>query len=261
MRPMLILSVMSFGIVTIAPAARAGEVLFHDEFGGPAMSAALWHIPTWMPNGATFAGRTQFRVAQSSGLPGVALGHAMLGLQSYNPTGFSFLGDELISNQQFALGTGLDISYRARMSAARKCGVVGGLFVYGLKPGALHDEIDFELITNLPDQVQTNIYGNEALGVGRPLLVGLPSGTIGDEHEYEIRWTAATVTWLVDGKSVRSVAGGVPTGPADIYLNIWATSADWRAAYCAGIAPVRSISDNVLMGNLAVGSVRATKLP
>src|ERR1700735_1504262 len=99
-RPILILSMMPFGIVTNAPAARAGDVLFHDEFSGAAMSAALWHIPTWVPDGATFAGRTQFRVAQSSGLPGVALRHAMLGLQSYNPTGFSFLGDELISNQQ-----------------------------------------------------------------------------------------------------------------------------------------------------------------
>ncbi len=54
------------------------------------------------------------------------------------------------------------------MSAPLRPGIVGGLFLYALAPGSntLHDEIDFELLSNVPDQVQTNIYGNEPLGIG-----------------------------------------------------------------------------------------------
>ena len=76
----------------------------YDDFNGNVVSADIWHIPTWVsPSDGTFLGRTQMRCAQNSGLPSIANGKAVIQLQTYNPTGFSFYGTDLISDKSFSV--------------------------------------------------------------------------------------------------------------------------------------------------------------
>ena len=103
----------------------------------------------------------RFRCTQNSSPPAANDSNAIITVETYNPTGFSFYGTDLISNQSFPLGKGIHITVRAKMDTSTR-GIVGGIFLYALKAGSttLHDEIDFELLTNRTDGVQTNIYSN-----------------------------------------------------------------------------------------------------
>jgi beta-glucanase (GH16 family) len=223
--------------------------LFHDDFNESTLSSNSWHIPIWQsPTDGTFIGRTQFRVTQNSSLPSSASGEARIPIELYNPTGFSFYGTDLISNKTFSPEKEVKVNVRARMNASTK-GVVGGIFLYTLKPGSttMHDEIDFELLTNHPNEVQTNIYGNEPFGRGHPQFVAYPhGGTMYDHHDYEIRWTESQVSWYIDGVLVRTDTEYVPSGPMYFHLNIWAPGPEWAEAYNSGLQPVTSIRDNVI---------------
>ena len=259
-----IVALSAASLMAISPASRAGTTLLSDGFNGPSVNPHLWHIPKWCAACGTFVGRTQFRVSQSSPLPPIYYGTVILNQQTYNPTGFSFYAYELISNQQFPRGTGLDIVFHSTMTTPLNCGVVTGLFLYALKPGSntYHDEIDFELVTNYPKQVETNIYADEMLGVGNPALVNLPSGSVSTWHIYEIRWTPTMVSWLVDGTVVRSTTQNIPTGPMNVYMNTWApTEQGWQQAYCAAVQPTSSPAENKVVDNLVTDYVTVTTLP
>ncbi len=246
-------------LVMAGPAfAAPGGTLLNDDFNGPTVNADLWHIPTFTASGdGTFIGRTQFRVTQSSGLPAVSGGTLAIPIESYNAKEPSFLGTELISNREFAADKGIDITIRARMSAPLNPGVVGGIFLYALQPGSntLHDEIDFELLTNVPDKVQTNIYGNEPLGTGHVEFIPYRTGSMTDFHSYEIQWTATRVSWLIDGRLVRTTASHIPAGPMRFFLNTWAPDPAWPGGYSAAIQPVTAPGANTIVGSLLVDTV------
>jgi len=225
---------------------HAATNLLFDDYIGNTVSESNWHIPTWVsPNDGTFVGRTQFRCTQNSPLPDAKNGNAIITVEKYNPTGFSFYGTDLISNQFFSLTTGIHITVRAKMNTSTK-GIVGGIFLYALKPESttLHDEIDFELMTNSPNGVQTNIYGNEELGKGHPEFVTFSNGSITDYHVYEIKWLPNKVSWFVDGNLVRTNTSNVPTGPMYFHLNMWVPGEEWPEAYSEDLQPTASVSLN-----------------
>ena len=244
--------------------AKSGSILLEDDFSGPAVDAGLWHMPTWVsPSDGTFIGRTQLAVTQNSALPAIVGGNILIPIQTYNPRGESaFYGTELISNREFPLGQGLDIKVRAKISTTDHPGLVGGVFLYTLKPGSntLHDEIDFEFLTNRPDQVQTNIYGNEPLGLGHAEFRPFATGLMSDWHTYEIIWTAAKVSWLIDGKLVRSTTENIPTGAMQFYLNNWAPDHYWPQAYNPEIQPAKDAAANAVLNALTVDSVTIRSL-
>jgi len=224
----------------------AATTLLYDDFIGNIVSANDWHIPTWVsPNDGTFVGRTQFRCTQNSSLPAAENGNAIITVETYNPTGFSFYGTDLISNQLVSLTTGIHITVRAKMNTSTK-GIVGGIFLYALKPGStiLHDEIDFELMTNSPNGFQTNIYNNEELGKGHPEFVTYSNGSITDYHIYEIKWLPNKVSWFVDGSLVRTNTSNVPMGPMYFHLNMWVPGEEWPEAYSEDLQPSASESLN-----------------
>ncbi len=224
----------------------SATTLLYNEFIGNIVSASNWHIPTWVsPYDGTFVGRTQFRCTQNSPLPAANDGNAIITVEKYNPTGFSFYGTDLISNQFLSLTTGIQITVRAKMNTSTK-GIVGGLFLYALKPGSttLHDEIDFELMTNSTNGVQTNIYSNEELGKGHPEFVTYSNGSITDYHVYEIKWLPNKVSWFVDGNLVRTNTSNVPTGPMYFHLNMWVPDEEWLEAYSEDLQPTASESLN-----------------
>jgi len=233
-------------LLLMFPTLLLASTLLYDDFIGNIVSSNNWHIPTWVsPNDGTFIGRTQFRCTQNSSLPSAKNSNAIITVETYNPTGFSFYGTDLISNQAVSLTTGIHITIRAKMDTSTR-GIVGGIFLYALKPGSstLHDEIDFELITNLPNGVQTNIYNNEQLGVGHPEFVTYSSGTIIDYHTYEIKWLPNKVSWFVDGNLVRTDISNVPTGPMHFHFNLWVPGKEWSEAYSASLQPTASESSN-----------------
>jgi beta-glucanase (GH16 family) len=148
------------------------------------------------------------------------------------------------------------------MSGGKTPGLVGGIFLYSLKDGSVsrHDEIDFELLTNFPDRVQTNIYGNEDLGVGHTELNRYPTGSMIDEHVYEIKWTHDDVNWSIDGLPLRRTAEHIPAGPMRIFLNIWAPDAAWPAGHNVAVQPAGRPDDNRVLDTLCVASVTVTPL-
>jgi parallel beta-helix repeat protein len=262
----LLVSILIGFLMTIPPisyatAALPPEIILYDDFD--TMNTSNWHIPTWQYDGdGTFVGRTQFRCTQNSQLPQVSDSNAIITVESYNPTGFSFYGYDLISNQSFTMGQGLIVTVRAKMNTSQ-CGIVGGIFLYALKPGSdtLHDEIDFELISNHPNEVSTNIYGNEPLGTGHPVSYSDTSFSITDYHTYEIQWLSDQVSWAIDGNIIRTntVQSPIPTGPMYLHLNMWVPSSEWAEAYCASLQPTSSPSSNQIF-SMSVDSVTVTQI-
>jgi Glycosyl hydrolases family 16 len=240
------------------PPVGAADAFLHDEFDGPSVDTGLWHFPTWRASGdGTFVGRTQFRAAQNGTLPAIVDGSVVIPIETYNPRETSFLGTELISNREFPLGAGLDVIVRAKMATPLKPGVVGGIFLYAMDPENLdvHDELDFELLTNRPDRVQTNIYGSEPLGIGHVKFIPYQSGTMTDFHIYEMQWRPKQVSWLIDGKLVRKTTRNLPSRPMSFHLNAWAPDANWPHGFNTAIQPTRSRADNTVVGGLIVDEV------
>lgn len=211
--------------------------LFHDDFLGSIVNWEKWHIPTWVsPTDGTYVGRTQFRCTQNSSLPEAAYGNAFIILDTYNPTGASFYGTDLISDGYFWPDRGLLLTVRAKMDAPIPEGIVGGIFLYAPPSSSfntLHDEITFELLTSDPYEIHTNIYGYEPLGTGNPDSCYYDYGSITDYHIYEIEWFLDQVSWYVDGNLIRTVTtqSPIPEGPMYVHLNMWAPGSDFADAY------------------------------
>jgi beta-glucanase (GH16 family) len=255
MRKVLFGIVIGFLVISPSAIVRA-ETLLYDDFSGIMVSSNKWHIPTWVsPTDGTVVGLTQFRFTQNASLPAANNGNAIIVVETYNPTAFSFYGTDLRSNQSFALETGIHVTVRAKMNTTTP-GIVGGIFLYALKPGSTtyHDEIDFELLTNLPNGAQTNIYCNEKLGTGNVQFAPYPSGSITDYHTYEIKWQPNQVSWFIDGNLVRTYTSCVPTGPMNFHLNIWVPDPGWPAAHDPNLKAATSASSNQIF-SMSVDSV------
>ena len=82
------------------------------------------------------------------------------------------------------------------------------------------------------------------------------AGGIAAYHDYEIRWTAKQVTWLIDGKTVRTTTENVPTEAMKFYFNIWAPDAHWPQGFNAAIQPAKSADANSILDYLSVASIK-----
>ena len=227
-----------------APISGESQALLHDDFNGSAVSTSLWHFPLWQPiNNPTYYGRTQIRQA----LPQVADGVLRLQLDTYNPTGFSLFGSELVSNEYFARGAGIAFEARARLAAPAQCGMVGGIFAYEYQSASAHDEITFELLGNdaVADRsrVLTNAYDEQPFGVGDPGYVAVGS-EVTAYHTYRIELMPSSVRWFVDGRLVRLETDTVPDDPMQLHLNFWGPGQEWPDAYCSELQPVRTAGVN-----------------
>lgn len=100
-------------------------------------------------------------------------------------------------------------------------------------PGT-HDEIDFEFLGHEMRKewtVQTNIYGNGDVTIGREERFHLWFDPTQDYHNYSIIWNSHHVVYLVDNVPVREVvhggagAGMYPAKPMKVCSTIWDGSA------------------------------------
>jgi hypothetical protein len=197
------------------------ETQFFEDFKGVAVDEAIWAYPT---GDASFNGRTQMRLAY----PSVSNGLLHLKLDTYNPSanpaGNSFYGSEIFLRKTLERGAGLILEIRARMVKPVK-GLVGGAFLYKyFSETQNHSEIDFELLTNTPDKVQTNIYANEPLGVGHPEFAGKPK--------------------FVNNQLFREDSRVVPNEPLNFHLNFYAPECNWAIACDAKLHPALTPANN-----------------
>jgi beta-glucanase (GH16 family) len=155
----------------------------------------------------------------------------------------------LISNKYFAVGQGITLTVRAKLNEPLPAGIVGGIFFYlphAKANKSNHDEIDFELLSNDPNHVWTNIYANEPLGTGNPISYSYPSGSATDFHTYQMQWTPDKVSWYVDGNLIRTdtIQSTIPMGPMYVHLNIWVPESDFTTAYNPDLHWANSPSGN-----------------
>ncbi len=223
------------------------QVLLHDDFNGRQVNADLWHFPEWAAgsDNPSYYGRTQIRQS----LPPVANGVLKLKLDTYNPTGYSLYGSEIISDAKFSLSecTGIAFEARARLLAPPMVGMVGGIFAYEYQSASAHDEITFELLSNDAaagrQRVLTNAYDEQPLGAGDFAYVPMPTA-LTSYHTYRIEWLAESVRWFVDGRLVREETATVPDDPLQLHLNFWAPGPEWPDAYDSRLQPAPRSGDN-----------------
>ncbi|MCX6824497.1 MAG: family 16 glycosylhydrolase [candidate division SR1 bacterium] len=251
----LVIVLAIFSIATVTVKGQTTVNIFRDLFNGTSINSAWWYIPTWTgPSDGTYVGRTQFRCIPAA-LPSIINDNVYVNLETYNPTGFSMYGTDLITQKTFAPGNGLIISIRAKINNPMIGGIVAGLFSFDLIPpsNTIHNEIDWELLTNQSNYVHTNIYNNEPLGVGHPDSSQIVN-QITDYHVFMIRWLPNEVTWYIDGILVRT-STNVPTAPTHFHLNMWAPAQEWSSAYNVALQPTNVQADNQIY-SLLIDSIR-----
>ena len=210
--------------------------IFFEDFSAP-LSAA-----NWKPNvgAGSFLGDTQQRPT----LPVVVNGHAVLQLDTFNPTGLSYFGSEMISVPTFDVNTQGPLIFQATLKyeQAQK-GMIGGFFTLGQgAPGTKgHDEIDIELMSKFDTQFQTNVYHQANYDSGNAISYSPAGFSQQVEHVYKFEWLPnGVVKWYVDNVAYRTViattptpSSGLPGGPGtpdqpeNLHFNIWVGYPDW----------------------------------
>ncbi|GMH26282.1 hypothetical protein Nepgr_028125 [Nepenthes gracilis] len=98
-----------------------------------------------------------------------------------------------------------------------------------------HDEIDFEFLGNVRGKdwrIQTNVYGNGSVSVGREERYNLWFDPSEGFHQYSILWSEAHIIFYVDDVPIRetvrteAMGGHFPSKPMSLYATIWDGS-DW----------------------------------
>jgi beta-glucanase (GH16 family) len=235
----------------ITSPALAQTVLFHDGFNidGPNIDRTKWTGPAT----AYFLGRTQLRLASAP--VAVVGGAAVLTFDTFNSaTPGTFRGVEIETNQYFPVSTGLAFEARVKPAANLPRGLVTSLFSYVFRDlgGGVRqqDEIDWEFLTNqlvgrTQPVVSTNVYVDEFLGAGSPVLVGLPDTVVlGEWNTLRVEWYPNRVHWLVNGQLVFERTDRVPNDAMSVRLNFWAPDSNWTAAYSSALTPAATAAQN-----------------
>jgi hypothetical protein len=248
----------------------SGQVLYVDEFDGThgnpsfhpggVVDVTSFRVPFGGTTGDDFVGRTNFRFTlPQDGVSTAAAGStdgkvAVLNLDTYNPNaaGSSFLGTDVISKRNYAVGGGLRMTTRMRVQNGIPGGMVAAPFLYDTQrespPGTLvRDEIDHEIITNFaqsgtPHNTLTNVWndGNFA-SAGAPVTISnAPGFNVTQFHDYRTDWTPSSVKYYIDGALVRTETTVVPDDPMRAHMNFWAPDSSFTAAYNAGLTPSAS---------------------
>jgi beta-glucanase (GH16 family) len=236
-------------------------VIFSDNFtqsnGSPVSSA------NWTPNigAGSYYGNTQQRPT----LPLVQNGHAVLELDTYNPSGpgNSYYGSEMISTQQFDVNTQGALIFQAtlRYEQTQK-GMIGGFFTLGQGAPSTtgHDELDIELMSKFNTQWQANFYHQAPYDSGTAIQYSPPGFTQQVDHVYRMEWMPnGVVNWYVDGVLYRTItnstpvgpgSGGLPGGPGTpdqpefLHFNIWVGGPGWSVSDPSMPAPTANQGSN-----------------
>ncbi|KAJ2823402.1 putative glycosidase CRH2, partial [Coemansia sp. 'formosensis'] len=87
-------------------------------------------------------------------------------------------------------------------TASIATGVVSAFIIRNDQIG---DEIDFEWVGKAPNQVQTNFFYHDILDYTNSKKYDVGSNTAAAYHDYTIDWTPDAISWIVDGKTLRTL--------------------------------------------------------
>jgi beta-glucanase (GH16 family) len=109
------------------------------------------------------------------------------------------------------------------MQAAPGTGIVSSLV---LESDDL-DEVDFEWLGGDDNQVQSNYFGKGQTGSYNRGAFHSSPGNHDGMHTYSVEWTADSISWIIDGSTVRTLtpdaaAGQYPQTPMQLKLGVWA---------------------------------------
>jgi len=262
------MSALTLAGLIFASHPAVGQVIFVDNFndtsgplaaqGDGLVDVSKYRTPFGGLAGDNFVGRTNFRFTLpaenvTTSASGSTDGKvAVLPFNTFNPddAGNSFLGTDLISKRNFAVGGGLRMTTRMRVQSGTPAGLVAAPFLYDVSrdlPPLVRDEIDHELLTNFaqsagPDNTLTNVWndGDFASG-GAPVIINNPSGfDITQFHDYRTDWSPTSVKYYIDNTLVRTETTVVPDDPMRAHWNFWAPDSSFTAAYSAALTPAAS---------------------
>ncbi|KAJ2891471.1 putative glycosidase CRH2, partial [Coemansia aciculifera] len=90
----------------------------------------------------------------------------------------------------------------ARIKTASIAKGVVSSFIY--RDDQVGDEIDFEWVGKAPTQVQTNFFYHNIPNHSNKYKFDVGDDTSANYHDYTIDWTPDAITWIVDGKTLRT---------------------------------------------------------
>jgi endo-1,3-1,4-beta-glycanase ExoK len=151
---------------------------------------------------------------------------------SRNPAaeGRAYRCGEIQTHQTFTYGI-----FEARIKTPQRAsGLNAAFFTYGGPPiGAVHDEIDFEVLLKDPSRVQTAGYvSSEEMPLATPLL---PQPADLAFTDYGFVWEPGRVTYYVNKKPVYTQAhpSPTPTHPQSIFFSLWSSEilTEWMGPF------------------------------
>jgi len=267
----LLISFAAIFGVSQANAQISGQVIIDEQFDGNEVDTSIFQYANRFEPG-TF-GRTLLRspnLVGQAGLPfdppPVQGGTLSLRVETYNPfqtpingpsPGVFFLCDEIRTIQTFAptATAGFSFETRARFvddaTNPLSPGIVGGVFLFGLDPdfsqtNFVRDEVDFELLSNTPQNtITTNIFNDDGFNTaGRFDVQGIPGLDLTEFNDYRIETTLETTRFFVNNQLIREETTDLAVDPQDFRLNINTPDASFSSAFSAALQPTNNPLQN-----------------
>ena len=253
--------VIAIFILMITSSDTLSVEYFRDDFSGGMLDLTKWSCQdrNWP------VGQTWFKCC-----PDVYNGMATFKHHTYNQydaTHQSCLSQEIFTNTEFPVGSGLEIEARVRIRAPVANGLVAGFFMYmdKLMPygnPVWSNEIDFEFLTNQKNNppeteghrvfVTTwNDFGAPGSGYydcnhhwgENPVVPGMD---LNEFNIFKIIWLADRVEWYWDSTPqddtdndtlIYATTCAVPDEPMSLRFNFWASTEDWPLAWHPDMQP------------------------
>lgn len=204
-------------------------ILFQDDFStNGVLDSEKWDFNRYQSqNNPSYLGQTQMRQM----LPLAENGMARIRLDTYLD-GQSFYGSEAITKQAFSLpGNGGGIAFEGSFKfEGTQGGMITGFFsLEDFPPGlnnAIHDEIDYEILTTQLAKISTNVFAHSADNIN-PLSFAVTADSFAQFHTYRMEWFSDHTSWFLDGTLIRTESDHVPTQPQQLHLNLWGVPGSW----------------------------------
>ena len=273
-RNLLFVLLISFAAIFDLSHANAqipGQVIIDEQFDGNSVDTSVFQYADAFEPG-TF-GRTLLRSPNLPGQAGfpfdpppVQGGTLSLRAETFSPfqtpingpsPGVFFLCDEIRTIQTFAPTTTAGYSFETRARFVDDAinplspGIVGGAFLFGLDPdfsptNFVRDEVDFELLSNSPQNViTTNIFNDDPFDTaGRFDVQGIPGLDLTEFNDFRIETTLETTRFFVNNELIREETADLAVDPQEFRLNINTPAAPFSSAFSAALQPTSNPLEN-----------------
>ena len=254
-RVLVLISFLLTSLV-VTPSAHS-QLLVEDEFSGAGLvDQEIWRLP--FGGDAAFLGRTELRHDRANDYPSIVNGSLRMQLDTFRNNGAGqstglFLGSELQTKRNFVVAGGLSLDVRCRL-VDPVGGLVGGVFLFDVSRtnsfgDLVRDEIDFELISNDPNEIFTNFwdegtfFGADASGTPASIFPG-GGFDLTEFQDYRIEWFPDRIDWFVNEQLIRSQTAGVSDDPMNFRFNLWAPDPGFSNAFNSNLQPASNASQN-----------------